>query len=119
MNISFFYLMMTISNPALIPFSVSNLTLFAQGPQFGKTFQQFISIFNNVVVVTMFSVFLMSKKMCCYILLRQTYMALLVYKNTTDASLTEAEIENRLKSAPVIGNGLILDSVFVNLMGMA
>ncbi|XP_067240296.1 adhesion G-protein coupled receptor G6 isoform X16 [Chanodichthys erythropterus] len=48
--------------------------------------------------------------------IRQTYMALLVYKNTTDASLTEAEIENRLRSAPVIGNGLILDSVSVNLM---
>ncbi|XP_051732508.1 adhesion G-protein coupled receptor G6 isoform X10 [Ctenopharyngodon idella] len=48
--------------------------------------------------------------------IRQTYMALLVYKNTTDASLTEAEIENRLRNAPVIGNGLILDSVFVNLM---
>lgn len=68
----------------------------------------------------LFSVFLMSKKMLwCYILLRQTYMALLVYKNTTDASLTEAEIENRLRSSPVIGNGLILDSVSVNLMGMA
>ncbi|XP_077076257.1 adhesion G-protein coupled receptor G6 isoform X22 [Siphateles boraxobius] len=48
--------------------------------------------------------------------IRQTYMVLLVYKNTTDASLTEAEIENRLRSAPAIGNGLILDSMIVNLM---
>ncbi|XP_056125138.1 adhesion G-protein coupled receptor G6 isoform X11 [Rhinichthys klamathensis goyatoka] len=48
--------------------------------------------------------------------IRQTYMALLVYKNTTDASLTEAEIENRLRSALAIGNGLILDSMIVNLM---
>ncbi|XP_050995019.1 adhesion G-protein coupled receptor G6 isoform X7 [Labeo rohita] len=46
----------------------------------------------------------------------QTYMALLVYKNTTDASLAEAEIENILRSAPPIGNGLTLDSVTVNLM---
>lgn len=46
-------------------------------------------------------------------------MALLVYKNTTDASLTEAEIENRLRNALAIGNGLILDSMIVNLMGMA
>lgn len=46
-------------------------------------------------------------------------MALLVYKNTTDASLTEAEIKNRLRSALAIGNGLILDSLIVNLMGMA
>lgn len=48
--------------------------------------------------------------------IRQTYMALLVYKNTTDASLTEAEIENRLRNALAIGNGLILDSMIVNLM---
>uniref|UniRef100_A0A673MAC2 Adhesion G-protein coupled receptor G6 n=1 Tax=Sinocyclocheilus rhinocerous TaxID=307959 RepID=A0A673MAC2_9TELE len=48
--------------------------------------------------------------------IRQTYMALLVYKNTTDASLAEAEIENILRSAPAIGNGLILDGVTVNLM---
>lgn len=48
--------------------------------------------------------------------IRQTYMALLVYKNTTDASLAEAEIENKLRSAPAIGNGLILDSVTVKLM---
>ncbi|XP_073673034.1 adhesion G-protein coupled receptor G6 isoform X1 [Garra rufa] len=46
----------------------------------------------------------------------QTYMALLVYKNTSDASLAEAEIENILRSAPPIGNGLALDSVTVNLM---
>lgn len=46
-------------------------------------------------------------------------MALLVYKNTTDASLPEAEIENILRSAPAIGNSLILDGVTVNLMGMA
>jgi len=46
-------------------------------------------------------------------------MALLVYKNTTDASLTEAEIENRLRIDLGIGNGLILDSMIVNLMGMA
>ncbi|XP_016091154.1 adhesion G-protein coupled receptor G6 isoform X7 [Sinocyclocheilus grahami] len=48
--------------------------------------------------------------------IRQTYMALLVYKNTTDASLAEPEIENILRSAPAIGNGLILDGVTVNLM---
>ncbi|XP_058612250.1 adhesion G-protein coupled receptor G6 isoform X8 [Onychostoma macrolepis] len=48
--------------------------------------------------------------------IRQTYMALLVYKNTTDASLAEAEIENILRKDPAIGNGLILDSVTVNLM---
>ncbi|KAK7150997.1 hypothetical protein R3I93_012056 [Phoxinus phoxinus] len=48
--------------------------------------------------------------------IRQTYMALLVYKNTTDASLTEAEIEKRLRSALAIGNGLILDSMIVNVM---
>uniref|UniRef100_A0A672PVE3 Adhesion G-protein coupled receptor G6 n=1 Tax=Sinocyclocheilus grahami TaxID=75366 RepID=A0A672PVE3_SINGR len=47
---------------------------------------------------------------------RQSYMALLVYKNTTDASLAEVEIENILRRAPAIGNGLILDSVTVNLM---
>uniref|UniRef100_A0A8C2B5S8 Adhesion G-protein coupled receptor G6 n=1 Tax=Cyprinus carpio TaxID=7962 RepID=A0A8C2B5S8_CYPCA len=46
----------------------------------------------------------------------QTYMALLLYKNTTDASLAEAEIEDILRSAPEIGNGLILDGVTVNLM---
>ncbi|XP_043076226.1 adhesion G-protein coupled receptor G6 isoform X19 [Puntigrus tetrazona] len=48
--------------------------------------------------------------------IRQTYMALLVYKNTTDASLAEAEIENILRIAPAIGNGLMLDDVVVNLM---
>ncbi|XP_052441652.1 adhesion G-protein coupled receptor G6 isoform X2 [Carassius gibelio] len=48
--------------------------------------------------------------------IRQTYMALLVYKNTTDVSLAEAEIEDILRSAPAIGNGLILDGVTVNLM---
>uniref|UniRef100_A0A8C2I3T2 Adhesion G-protein coupled receptor G6 n=1 Tax=Cyprinus carpio TaxID=7962 RepID=A0A8C2I3T2_CYPCA len=48
--------------------------------------------------------------------IRQTYMALLLYKNTTDASLAEAEIEDILRSAPEIGNGLILDGVTVNLM---
>ncbi|XP_016324816.1 G-protein coupled receptor 126-like isoform X2 [Sinocyclocheilus anshuiensis] len=48
--------------------------------------------------------------------IRQSYMALLVYKNTTDASLAEVEIENILRRAPAIGNGLILDSVTVNLM---
>ncbi|XDV41489.1 hypothetical protein PO909_010359 [Leuciscus waleckii] len=48
--------------------------------------------------------------------IRQTYMALLVYKNPTDASLTEAEIKNKLRSALAIGNGLILDSIIVNLM---
>ncbi|XP_059368386.1 adhesion G-protein coupled receptor G6-like isoform X3 [Carassius carassius] len=48
--------------------------------------------------------------------IRQTYMALLVYKNTTDVSLAEAEIEDILRSAPAIGNGLILDGVIVNLM---
>jgi len=42
-----------------------------------------------------------------------------VYNNTTDASLTEAEIENRLRIDLGIGNGLILDSMIVNLMGMA
>uniref|UniRef100_A0A8C1D4Y3 Adhesion G-protein coupled receptor G6 n=1 Tax=Cyprinus carpio carpio TaxID=630221 RepID=A0A8C1D4Y3_CYPCA len=47
---------------------------------------------------------------------RQTYMALLVYKNTTDASLAEVQIENILRSAPAIGNGLILNRVTVNLM---
>ncbi|KAK2884007.1 hypothetical protein Q8A67_017644 [Cirrhinus molitorella] len=46
----------------------------------------------------------------------QTYMALLVYKNTTDASLAEAEIEKILRTPLPIGNGLILDSVTVNLM---
>uniref|UniRef100_A0A9J8A0S7 Adhesion G-protein coupled receptor G6 n=1 Tax=Cyprinus carpio carpio TaxID=630221 RepID=A0A9J8A0S7_CYPCA len=48
--------------------------------------------------------------------IRQTYMALLVYKNTTDASLAEVQIENILRSAPAIGNGLILNRVTVNLM---
>ncbi|XP_051510931.1 adhesion G-protein coupled receptor G6-like isoform X3 [Myxocyprinus asiaticus] len=48
--------------------------------------------------------------------IRYTCMALLVYKNTSDAVLTVAEIENRLRSAPAIGNGLILDSVTVNSM---
>lgn len=47
---------------------------------------------------------------------RQTYLALLIYKNTTDANLAEVEIESMLRSAPAIGNGLILDSVTVNLM---
>ncbi|XP_067273978.1 adhesion G-protein coupled receptor G6 isoform X2 [Pseudorasbora parva] len=48
--------------------------------------------------------------------IRQTYMALLVYKNTTDASLTEAEIENWLRNAPAMENSLILDGVIVHLM---
>ncbi|XP_056337044.1 adhesion G-protein coupled receptor G6 isoform X11 [Danio aesculapii] len=47
---------------------------------------------------------------------RQTYLALLVYKNTTDVNLAEVEIESMLRSAPAIGNGLTLDSVTVNLM---
>ncbi|XP_051954864.1 adhesion G-protein coupled receptor G6-like isoform X3 [Xyrauchen texanus] len=48
--------------------------------------------------------------------IRYTCMALLVYKNTSDAVLTVAEIENRLRSAPAIGNDLILDSVMVKSM---
>ncbi|XP_051501108.1 adhesion G-protein coupled receptor G6 isoform X2 [Myxocyprinus asiaticus] len=48
--------------------------------------------------------------------IRYTCMALLVYMKTTDAVLAEAEIENRLRSATAIGNGLILDSVTVNSM---
>ncbi|XP_073788917.1 adhesion G-protein coupled receptor G6 isoform X37 [Danio rerio] len=47
---------------------------------------------------------------------RQIYLALLVYKNTTDVNLAEVEIESMLRSAPAIGNGLTLDSVTVNLM---
>lgn len=69
MNISFFYLTMTVSNLTLIPFSVSNLTLFSQGPQwYGKTFQRsclfFYLFFTNVMVTMLhsllFSVFFMS-----------------------------------------------------------
>ncbi|TRY98134.1 hypothetical protein DNTS_028489 [Danionella cerebrum] len=43
--------------------------------------------------------------------IRQTYLALLVYKNTTDASLAAIEIANRLRGASALGNGLTLDSV--------
>uniref|UniRef100_A0A8C2J6M2 Adhesion G-protein coupled receptor G6 n=1 Tax=Cyprinus carpio TaxID=7962 RepID=A0A8C2J6M2_CYPCA len=63
-------------------------------------------------------VFLLFHDGCVFCLMqnRQTYMALLVYKNTTDASLAEVQIENILRSAPAIGNGLILNRVTVNLM---
>lgn len=45
-------------------------------------------------------------------------MALLEYTNTTNADLAVGEIENKMLTATGIGNGLILDSVTVSLMGM-
>lgn len=50
--------------------------------------------------------------------IRYTCMALLVYTNTLNADLALGEVENKMLSATAIGNGLILDSVTVSLMGM-
>ncbi|XP_028808838.1 adhesion G-protein coupled receptor G6-like isoform X12 [Denticeps clupeoides] len=44
--------------------------------------------------------------------------ALLVYKNTSDTSLAEAEIESRMKGAQPIGNGLVLDWSTVDVQAL-
>ncbi|XP_028858840.1 adhesion G-protein coupled receptor G6-like isoform X13 [Denticeps clupeoides] len=44
--------------------------------------------------------------------------ALLAYKNTSDTSLAEAEIESRMKGAQPIGNGLVLDWSTVDVQAL-